>query len=127
MADERRTECQRRPTPFREVSQKENLEVVVFGDQLDPFTRQACRSVEEAGGRVRFRHLPKKSGLVAAVAAEAARELGAFDAMHARLLAHEGALTSDDLRRYAGEAGLDADEFEGAFGSDAQMARLRTD
>ena len=109
------------------MSQKQRLEVVVFGDQLDPFTRQACRSVEEAGGRVRFRHLPRKSGLMAAVAAEAARELGAFEAMHARLLAHDGPLGSDDLRRYAQEAGLDPDEFEGVFGSDGQMARLRAD
>ena len=109
------------------MSQQQSLEVVVFGDQLDPFTRAAIASVQEAGAVVRFRHLPRKSGLAAAVAAEAARELGAFDAMHARLLAHEGSLTGDDLRRYAREAGLDPEEFEGLFGSDAQMARLRAD
>lgn len=101
--------------------------VVVHGDYLDPFTRAAVAAVAEAGGRVEFRHLPRTSGLAAAVAAEAARELGAFDAMHERLLAHDGPLATDDLRRYARDAGLDPDAFESAFGSDAQMARLRAD
>ena len=109
------------------MSSKENLEVVVFGDYLDPFTRAACAAVVEAGGRVAFRNLPRKSGLAAAVAAEAARELGAFEPMHERLLAHEGPLATEDLRRYASEAGLDPSEFEAVFGSDAQMERLRAD
>jgi pyruvate/2-oxoglutarate dehydrogenase complex dihydrolipoamide acyltransferase (E2) component len=61
------------------------------------------------------------------VAAETARELGAHAPMHERLLAHEGPLSAADLRRYATEAGLDPTAFEAAFGSDAQMARLRAD
>ena len=101
--------------------------VVVHGDYLDPFTRAAVAAVVEAGGRVAFRNLPRKSGLAAAVAAEAARELGAFGPMHERLLVHEGPLGGADLRRYAREAGLDPDAFESVFGSDAQMARLRAD
>lgn len=109
------------------MSQQHSLEVVVFGDYLDPSTRAACAAVKEAGARLAFRHLPRKSGLAAAVAAEAARELGAFAPMHERLLAHDGPLTSDALRRYASEAGLDPDAFEAVFGSDAQMARLRAD
>jgi predicted DsbA family dithiol-disulfide isomerase len=112
------------------VTGKESLQpptVVVHGDYLDPFTRAAVAAVAEAGGRVAFRHLPRRSGLAAAVAAEAARELGAFDAMHERLLAHDGPLDTEDLRRYAGEAGLDPDAFESVFGSDDQMARLRAD
>lgn len=112
------------------MSGKDSLDlptVVVHGDYLDPFTREACAAVERAGGRVEFRHLPKKSGLAAAVAAEAARELGAFEPMHERLLAHDGPLTAEDLRRYASAAGLDPAAFEAAFGSDAQMARLRAD
>ncbi len=112
------------------MSGKESLqppEVVVHGDLLHDATRAACAAVVAAGGRVRFRHLPRRSGLAAALAAETARELGAFDAMHERLLAHEGPLASEDLRRYAADAGLDPDAFEAAFGSDAQMARLRAD
>ena len=111
------------------MSGKERLEqpvVAVYGDYLDPYTRGACAAVEEAGGAVDFRHFPTE-GLAAAVAAEAARELGAHEAMHRALLAHEGPLTTAHLRDYARAAGLDAERFEGAFGSDAQMARLRED
>lgn len=111
------------------MTDKERLEprvVVVYGDYLDPYTRAACAAVEEAGGAVEFHHFPQ-DGLAAAVAVEAARELGAFDAMHRALLAHEGDLGTDDLRRYAAEAGVEAVRFESVFGSDAQMARLRDD
>lgn len=111
------------------MSGKQHLEppvVVVFGDLLDPGTRAAYAAVEEAGGRVEFRHLPQ-DGLAAAVAAEAARELDAFDPMHRALLRHEGPLSAEDLRRYAAAAGVEPARFEEAFGSDAQMARLRDD
>jgi predicted DsbA family dithiol-disulfide isomerase len=103
------------------------LEVVVFGDYLDPFTRAAVAAVEEAGGTVAFRHLPKRSGLAAALAAEAARELGGFEAMHEALLRHDGALDGAALRALATQAGLDAERFEGVFGADAHMERLRVD
>ncbi|HEX2087014.1 MAG TPA: hypothetical protein VHF89_15135 [Solirubrobacteraceae bacterium] len=109
------------------MSQQQSLQVVVFGDYLDAATRAAVAAVQAAGARVVFRHLPRRSGLVAALAAEAARELGAHATMHAALLAHEGPLATGDLRRYARRAGLDPDAFEAAFGSDAQMARLRAD
>ena len=100
--------------------------MTVYGDYLDLGTRAACAAVEEAGGRVDFHHFPT-GGLAAAVAAETARELGAFEAMHAALLRHEGPLATDDLRRYAADAGVEPERFESAFGSDAQMARLRED
>ena len=100
--------------------------VLVYGDYLDPFTRAACAAVEQAGGVVEFHHLPRE-GLAAAVAAEAARELGAFEPMHRALLAHEGDLSTEDLRRHAAAAGLDVERFESVFGSDAQMTRLRDD
>ena len=111
------------------MSDKQRLDpptVLVYGDYLDPYTRAACAAVEEAGGAVDFHHLPK-DGLAAAVAAEAARELGAFEPMHRALLAHDGEIAVDDLRRYAADAGIEPERFESAFGSDAQMARLRDD
>ena len=109
------------------MSQQQSLEVVVFGDYGDPFTRAACAAVAEAGGTVRFRHLPKRSTLPAAIAAEAARELAGFEPMHAALLEHEGALDGAQLRALATQAGLDPDRFEAVFGSDGQMARIRED
>ena len=110
------------------MSGKERLEqpVVVYGDYLDPYTRGACAAVEEAGGAVDFRHFPTE-GLAAAVAAEAARELGAHEPMHRALLAHDGPLTTEHLREYARVAGLEPERFETTFGSDEQMARLRED
>jgi protein-disulfide isomerase len=109
------------------VTQQQNLEVVVFGDYLDPFTRAACAAVAEAGARVAFRHFPRKSALPAALAAEAARELGAFAPMHEALLAHDGPLTGAELRALATRAGLDPARFEEVFGSDTQMDRIRAD
>ncbi|HEX8206434.1 MAG TPA: DsbA family protein [Solirubrobacteraceae bacterium] len=112
------------------MSGKESLQpprtVVVYGDYLDPFTRGACATIEEAGGRVEFHHFPAE-GLAAAVAAEAARELGAFEAMHRALLHHAGTLSTDDIRAQAHAAGLDPEAFEGVFGSDEQLARIRAD
>ena len=111
------------------MSDKQRLEpptVVVYGDYLDPYTRAACAAVEEAGGTVEFRHLPKE-GLAAAVAAEAARALGAFEPMHRALLSHEGDMSVDDLRGYATACGIEPARFESVFGSDAQMARIRDD
>ena len=100
--------------------------VVLYGDYEDPFTQGACGVVETLGARLAFRHFPQ-AGLVAALGAEAAAELGAFWPMHDALLRHTGTTGAEDLRRYAAEAGLDAERFEAVFGSDAQMARIRED
>jgi Na+/H+ antiporter NhaA len=48
---------------------------------------------------------------MAAEAAEAAAAQGAFWEMHDKLLDHQGELMLPDLRRYAGEIGLDVDRF----------------
>jgi protein-disulfide isomerase len=100
--------------------------VLVYGDYGDPFTRAACTAVEAAGARLAVRHLPRGSP-VAAVAAEAAAELGAFWPMHDALLAHDGPLDAAGVKRYAAAAGLDAARFEAVFGSDAHLTRIRED
>ena len=48
---------------------------------------------------------------MAAEAAEAAGAQGAFWEMHDLLVAHQGALTLLDLRRYAEDLGLDVERF----------------
>jgi protein-disulfide isomerase len=62
-----------------------------------------------------WRHLPLNdvhaNAQMAAEAAEAAAEQGAFWAMHDTLLNHQGELTPSDLGRYAEELGLDVDRF----------------
>ena len=111
--------------------------LLVYGDYECPFTRAAYRvvqSLERRGTpfRFAFRHFPLTQkhphALIASVAAEAAHELGAFWPMHDALMRHQDALEPDDMRRYATEeAGLDGARYESAFGSDAQMDRIRED
>ncbi|HEV2812896.1 MAG TPA: DsbA family protein [Solirubrobacteraceae bacterium] len=111
--------------------------LLMYGDYECPYTRAAYRvtqALERRGTpfRLAFRHFPlthkHPHALIAAVAAEAAAELGAFWPMHDALMHHQDALEIDDLRRYAvDEAGLDAERYEVAFGSDAQMDRIRED
>ena len=111
--------------------------LLMYGDYECPYTRAAYRVAQtlERGGTpfvLAFRQFPltKKHphALIAAVAAEAAAELGGFWPMHDALMRHQDALEVDALRRYAvEEAGLEATRYEEVFGSDAQMDRIRED
>jgi len=94
--------------------------IVEYGDFECPYCGQAEPVVREllAGhGDVRYvwRHLPLTDvhphAQLAAEAAEAAADQGAFWPMHDLLLNHQDALLLPDLLRYAAEAGLDADRF----------------
>jgi protein-disulfide isomerase len=96
--------------------------VLEYGDYECPYSRQAFRSIErierlEPGGiRFAFRHFPLTEvhphALQAAAAAEAAAFQGAFWKMHELLFHRQHALEDDDLRRYAGELGLDVQRFD---------------
>ena len=110
--------------------------LVVYGDYECPYTRAAYRVTQvlerQVPFRLAFRQFPLTQkhphALIAAVAAEAAAELGAFWPMHDALMRHQNALEPDDLRRYAvDEAGLEEQAYESAFGSDAQLDRIRED
>ncbi|MGI8329133.1 Na+/H+ antiporter NhaA [Actinomadura scrupuli] len=95
--------------------------MVEYGDFECPFCGQAEPVVRELltdfGGDVRYvwRHLPLNdvhpNAQLAAEAAEAAAEQGAFWEMHDLLLDRQDALKVSDLVRYAAELGLDADRF----------------
>lgn len=94
--------------------------VVEYGDFECPYCGQAEDVIREllAGhGDVRYvwRHLPltdvHPQAQMAAQAAEAAAEQGAFWEMHDLLLQRQDALQPKDLVRYAGELGLDVDRF----------------
>jgi protein-disulfide isomerase len=94
--------------------------LVEYGDFECPYCGQAESVVREllrdfAGVRYVWRHLPlsdvHKHAELAAEAAEAAAEQGAFWEMYDVLLAHQDALDFDDLIRYAAELELDADRF----------------
>ncbi|WBB68271.1 Na+/H+ antiporter NhaA [Micromonospora sp. WMMD812] len=94
--------------------------VVEYGDFECPYCGQAepvVRALLADFANVRYvwRHLPLTDvhphAQLAAEAAEAAGEQGAFWEMHDLLLAHQDALNPKDLLRYAEQVGLDLDRF----------------
>jgi Na+/H+ antiporter NhaA len=112
------------------------ITVVEYGDFECPYCGQAEPVIREllAGhGDVRYvwRHLPlgdvHAQAQLAAQAAEAAAEQGAFWEMHDLLFQHQDALQPRDLVRYAGELGLDLDRFRDGLRRDTGAARVTED
>jgi protein-disulfide isomerase len=96
------------------------ITLVEYGDFECPYCGRAepvVREVLAGSADVRYiwRHLPlvdvHPRAQLAAEAAEAAAEQGAFWEMHDLLFAHQDALTPKDLIRYAEQLGLDVDRF----------------
>ncbi|WP_433534045.1 Na+/H+ antiporter NhaA [Micromonospora sp. CA-249363] len=94
--------------------------VVEYGDFECPYCGQAEPVVRElladfANVRYVWRHLPLTDvhphAQLAAEAAEAAGEQGAFWEMHDLLLAHQDALNPADVMRYAEQLGLELEVF----------------
>ena len=94
--------------------------LVEYGDFECPFCGQAEPAVREllrGHGDIRYvwRHLPLNDvhphAELAADAAEAAAEQGAFWELHDLLLDHQDALAVEDLIGYARDLGLDIDRF----------------
>jgi Na+/H+ antiporter NhaA len=117
--------------------------LVEYGDFECPYCGRAEPVVREllagAGGDIRYvwRHLPLEHvhphAALAAEAAEAASEQGAFWEMHDLLLDHQDHLTGRDLVGYAQQLGLDVDRFHrdlkehrlaGRVAEDVQSAEL---
>jgi Na+/H+ antiporter NhaA len=110
--------------------------VVEYGDFECPYCGQAEPVVRELlrdFGDVRYvwRHLPltdvHSHAQLAAEAAEAAAEQGVFWEMHDLLLTHQDGLRLSDLVGYAGELGLDVEQFTQALRSHAGAARVADD
>jgi Na+/H+ antiporter NhaA len=84
-----------------------------FCGQAEPVLRELLRDFTDV--RYVWRHLPLTDvhvhAQLAAEAAEAAAEQGAFWELHDLLLDHQDALTADDLIRYAEQLGLDVERF----------------
>ncbi|HYJ75440.1 MAG TPA: thioredoxin domain-containing protein, partial [Kineosporiaceae bacterium] len=117
--------------------------LVEYGDFECPYCGQAEPVVRELlashGDDIRYvwRHLPLEHvhphAALAAEAAEAASEQGAFWEMHDLLLDHQDHLTGRDLVAYAQQLGLDVDRFHrdlkehrlaGRVAEDVQSAEL---
>jgi Na+/H+ antiporter NhaA len=110
--------------------------VVEYGDFECSYCGQAEPVIREllAGhGDVRYvwRHLPLRDvhprAQLAAEAAEAAAEQGAFWEMHDLLFDHQRAFRPGDLARYAGELGLDVERFRDDLRRHAGAARVAED
>jgi Na+/H+ antiporter NhaA len=110
--------------------------LVEYGDFECPYCGQAEEVIRELladFGDVRYvwRHLPLADvhvhAQLAAEAAEAAAEQGAFWEMHDLLFQHQDALRRSDLEGYARELGLDVDRFDEALRTHEYAARVADD
>jgi protein-disulfide isomerase len=110
--------------------------VVEYGDFECPFCGQAEPVVRELLGdfadiRYVWRHLPLSDvhphAQLAAEAAEAASDQGAFWEMHDLLLAHQDALEVPDLVGYAEQLGLDVERFSEDLRRHAGASRVAED
>ena len=111
--------------------------IVEYGDYECPYSRQAFREIEHVerrlgdGVRFAFRHFPLTEihphALAAAAAAEAAALQDRFWDMHELLFHRQAALEDDDLRRYAGELGLDVARFDSDRTGAAVLERVGRD
>ena len=109
--------------------------ILVYGDYECPYTRRAYREIQrvEAKTAVRFvfRHFPLTEihphALAASLAAEAAAAQGGFWEMHETMFHRQKALEDDDLRRYAGELGLDLVQFDRDRAGAAAFERVERD
>ena len=110
--------------------------VVEYGDFECPYCGQAepvVRELLREFGDVRYvwRHLPLNdvhpSAQLAAEAAEAAAEQGAFWELHDLMLVHQDALRPADLIGYAEQLGLDVDRFTNDLREHAGATRVAED
>ena len=111
--------------------------ILEYGDYECPYSRRAygeIRRVEAAlrgAVRVGFRHFPLMQihphAIAASAAAEAAALQDRFWEMHDLLFERQRALEDDDLRRYAGELGLDVPAFDDARRGSGVLERIRGD
>ncbi len=115
---------------------KAPVTLVEYSDFECPYCGLAEPAVRELladFGDLRYvwRHLPLSDvhphALLAAEGSEAAARQGRFWEMHDQLLDHQGALTSRDLIRYAGELGLDVEKFSRDLRRQAGQARIAAD
>jgi Na+/H+ antiporter NhaA len=112
------------------------ITLVEYGDFECPYCGQAepvVRALIREYGELRFvfRHLPLTEvhphAQLAAEAAEAAAEQGAFWEMHDMLMDHQDALNVRDLVGYAADLGLNAERFRGDLRKHAGSARVAED
>jgi protein-disulfide isomerase len=111
--------------------------VVEFSDFECPFCKRAngtmASLLEKYSGKIKlvYRDFPLEAihplARKAAEAARCAREGGKFWEYHDVLFAESPKLTTDDLKRYAAQVGLDSAKFDACLASGSQSAGVQSD
>ena len=111
--------------------------LVEYGDYECPYCGQAysiVKQIEEQMGdklRVVFRNFPLAQmhphAQHAALAAEAAAEMGQFWPMHDLLYENQQQLSDSDLTNYADQLGLDKDKFEANINGSTASDKVQSD
>jgi protein-disulfide isomerase len=108
------------------------VEIIEFSDFQCPFCTRVVPTLKELKTtygdklKVSFLHQPlpfHQDAKPAAIAAEAARKQGKFWQMHDKMFENQKALKPADLEKYAGEVGLNVDQFKKDF-ADPAIATL---
>jgi len=112
------------------------LTIYEYSDFECPFCGKAQGVVEEvlraypAQVRLEFRHYPlgiHPRAYPSALAAVCAEEQGKFWFLHDKMFANQQSLSDADLKKYAAEAGLDAEKFSACIVSDSADKKVQTD
>jgi protein-disulfide isomerase len=112
------------------------IEMIEFSDFQCPFCLRANPTVTQVltkyGDRIRFvyRHYPlpnHPNARPAAEAAQCANEQGKFWPYHDQLFTRAGRLNDDDLKKVAGEVGLDAGKFDSCVATHKYKADVDAD
>jgi len=121
-------------TPRGDASAK--VTIVEYSDFQCPYCSRAVPTVEQIlkdyDGEVKvyFKHFPlgfHQYAEKAAEAAECASDQGKFWEYHDKLFANQQALTTTDLKKYAGDLGLDTTKFNTCLDTGAKESAVQAD
>ncbi|MBN1645001.1 thioredoxin domain-containing protein [Candidatus Woesearchaeota archaeon] len=115
------------------------VEMIIFDDFQCPF----CARFEQQSfleikkdyidtGKVKFIYMHFPLGFhsmagPAALATECAHEQGKFWELHDKIFANQGALSEDNLKKWAEELGLDMDKFNSCYDSGKYIEQIQTE
>ena len=117
-------------------SRQPKVTIVEFSDFQCPYCGRVIPTldnvIKDYGNDVSlsFRHNPlpfHNNAMIAAEAAEAARDQGKFWQMHDKMFANQGALDRPNLEKYAQEIGLDVGKFKSALDGEKYKDRIKKD
>jgi protein-disulfide isomerase len=115
---------------------KAKLAIVEFSDFQCPFCSRVTptlKQIEEAYGdqvRIVFKHLPLRihpKAPAAHAAAEAAHRQGKFWEMHDKIFSDQSGMAPEKYEAYAGELGLDMEQFRSDIASEEIKERVDAD